>query len=801
MELLAAMALDRDAINTVTLRLLPPSAAPGAAVSPWLLWHTIPITASLSRTLSRLVSVEASAMAQAPQETSSFTVASSATPPAKFFSPTAATVTTPLMPSKVVSALAPDNTEDTAARFSSAYRSPERKARSSSVASKSSSSSTLSTRSARTTLTLSTTEAEKASWIELVRVGYVVSEIHAYCILFKCRCAAQAARMKAALEEGAALGSTAPVEYVSDARPVVVTHRTFAESQGEVEAVAVGTDGPTVSDYDHDGDHRHRSRASARWSTGVHIASLWEAIATVYPVRGNGDSVGGEGDGDGDGASDGGGGHQDATQPLKRHHQHHHLPHRLHSSSHTVRFAPGTPSPARRSPAAARAVRKGAAPPRLRHASAVTAAVATPTSSHTVSSQAAAVAVATGALVSPSRPAHTPPHTPLITCGGGGGGGGAGLGPLSSGDFCTICLDPLYLSACVTTLCQHSFHLSCYAQLPSGSAECPLCRFSVYELLNDARCNVCGTYEDLWVCLICGHVACGRARRDHQQEHYHLSMHSCSWQSTTNRIRNLSSRMFLHQEVALLLEENGLDGAAPAHGPQGRGPTARVLSADAATGEATTSSGNPGAATTAMGGARSPTGVDRVRYMSWSDSLVDDDLQEALNESKEEAVAQYYTNFLRQLAEEQQRWYEAALAERRRRRSEKQVAAGASAGGSGAESASCAPPARTTLMCVALNERRQRRRVLSEYVQATISLLQAAQREYAGMAHTLKAARDDAQQRVLLCSHLNAGLVAQGAQVRQRTRELQRRGEKASQVKAAEEARLQRLVEKALSSL
>ncbi|KAG5512540.1 hypothetical protein GH5_08508 [Leishmania sp. Ghana 2012 LV757] len=797
MELLAAMALDRDAINTVTLRLLPPSAAPGAAVSPWLLWHTIPITASLSRTLSRLVSVETSAMAQTPQETlSSFTAASSATPPVKFGSLTAATVTTTLMPSKVVSALAPDITEDTAARCSSAYRSPERKARSSSVASKSSSSSTLSTHSARTTLTLSTTEAEKASWIELVRVGYVVSEIHAYCILFKCRCAAQAAMMKAALEEGAALGLTAPVEYVSDARPVVVTHRTFAESQGEVEAVAVGTDDPSVSDYDHDGDHRHRPRASARWSTGVHIASHREAIATVYPVRGNGDSVGGEGGGDG--ASDGDDGHQGATQPLKRRHQYHHLPHHLQSSSHTVSSAPATPSPARRLPAASRAMRKGAAPPRSRHASAVAAAVATPTSSCTGSSQAAAVAVATGARVSPSRPAHTPPHTPLAAC---GGGGGAGLGPLSSGDFCTICLDPLYLSACVTTLCQHSFHLSCYAQLPSGSAECPLCRFSVYELLNDARCNVCGTYEDLWVCLICGHVACGRARRDHQQEHYHLSMHSCSWQSTTNRIRNLSSRMFLHQEVALLLEEDGLDGAAPAHGPQGRGPTTRVLSADAATGEAATSSGNTGAATTAMGGARSPTGVDRVRYMSWSDSLVDDDLQEALNESKEEAVAQYYTNFLRQLAEEQHRWYEAALAERRRRRSESQVAAGASVGGSGAESASCAPVSRTTLMCVALNERRQRRRVLSEYVQATITLLQAAQREYAGMAHTLKAARDDAQQRVLLCSHLNAGLVAQAAQVRQRTRELQRRGEKASQVKAAEEARLQCLVEKALSSL
>ncbi|TPP54535.1 Zn-finger in ubiquitin-hydrolases and other family protein [Leishmania donovani] len=631
------MALDRDAINTVTLRLLPPSAAPGAAVSSWLLWHTIPITASLSRTLSRLVSIEASAMTQMPL----------------------------------------DDTADAAAM-----------------------------------LTCSTAEAEKTSWIELARVGYVVSEIHAYCILLKCRRAAQAARLKAALEEGAALGLTAPVEYVTDARPVVVTHCAFAERRGRAEAV--DADGTSITGH-------HLPRVRARWCTGDHMVSLWEAIATVYPVRGNGGS-GGD-DGDGDSASDGDGEHHDT--------------------------------------------------------------------------RGAAVACC---IFRDARPPHTPPHLPLT---GRGGRGGVDLGPLLSGDFCTICLDPLYLSACVTTLCQHSFHLSCYAQLPSGSAECPLCRFSVYDLLNDARCKVCGTYEDLWVCLICGHVACGRARRDHQQEHYHASGHSCSWQSTTNRMRNLSSRMFLHQEVALLLEEDGVDDAATADSPHSVGSATRLRSAEAGT-------SSEEAATTAMGGTLSPSDADRVRYMSWSDSLVDHDLQEALNESKEEAVAQYYTQFLRQLAEEQQRWYEARLAERRRCRRERQMATVAMAGGRRAESASSsaagwlsnvAPSAHTALHRIAVDERRLRRRVLSEYVQATISLLQAAQREYAGMTHTLRAARDDAQQQVLLRSHFNSGLMAQVERVRQRTRELQRKGETAAQQKAAEEAELQRLVDEALSSL
>ncbi|XQJ24165.1 Ring finger domain/Zn-finger in ubiquitin-hydrolase-like protein, putative [Leishmania guyanensis] len=792
MELLAAMALDRDAINTVTLRLLPPSATPGAVASPWLLWHTIPITASLSRTLSRLVSIEASAMAQAPLEiTSSLTVAlSPPLSPAMAGSIAAsATATTPQLLIKSALAVPQSDTADPVALCHSARRSPDRNVRSSSVASTSSSSlaSTSSALLARTRLMCSTVEAEQMSWIELVRVGYVVSEIHAYCILLKCHRAAQAALIKTALEEGAALGLTAPVEYVSDAQPVIVTHCAFAEPRGEPEAEEVGAGDPRISDHELDGDH-HQTHAGARWCTGTHKASLWEAIATVYPIRGNGDSAGGEGHGDD--ASDGDDDeHTDTCGSLQRHNQYHH-PHHLHRSPHTASSGPATPSQARRSPALTPAVRKGAAPPPPRHTSAFTAAVAPSTCNHAPLSPAAAVGRA--AL---SCAAHTPPHLPLA---GGGGGGGGGLGPLLSSDFCPICLDPLYLSTCVTTLCQHAFHLSCYAQLPSGSAECPLCRFSVYDLLNDARCKVCGTYEDLWVCLICGHVACGRARRDHQQEHYRSSGHSCSWQSTTNRIRNSSSRMFLHQEVALLLEEDDVEDMSMAENVYSRGAATRLHSADAGASEAGTSSENTSTAKTAITGAVPPSGRNHVLYMSWSDSLMDHDLHEALNESKEEAVAQYYTQFLHQLAEEQQRWYEAKLAERRRRRSERQVvAAGASAGGCRTESTL----SHTTLRHIAMDERQQRRRVLSEYVQTTISLLHDAQREYAGMTRKLKAARNEVQQQVLLCSHLNSGLSEQVEQVRQRTQELQRKGEKTSQQKAAEEANLQRLVHETLSSL
>ncbi|KPA73700.1 hypothetical protein ABB37_09625 [Leptomonas pyrrhocoris] len=854
MELQATMALDRDAVNTVTLRLLPPSTAPASATC-WLLLHTVPITASLSRTLSRLVSIEETAMAQAPLEL---------TPP-----PTTSTAAMTTRPADGITAA---TTRSSASRRLGEQTS----ALSSAAASHSPSpspSAASSESSAPSSVNASFAQAQTAGWVELVRVGYIVSEIHAYCILLKCHCPSQAVWMKAALEEGAALAVTAPVEFVSDEQPTTVTRRTFAETweEGKVAAareegrtdagtspvdggadtqmdagVAMGSAAPLLAPHarrqqrmretQNDGDGARvvvgeegsadgAAGQGQRWRTEVHVMSLFDAVTTIYSVR---DGEGGENDEAGgeevdehdssagrraselrrslretppqqqqqqDGNNNRRGGHSRFSQVLRR------------PASDQALSAPSSPAPYhRKSPMASSAAAVTAAegsrtPPmagagRARGAMTAAKGVAPPPSPHTARF---------------NRQAHTPLHLPN-PCGGEAGAtplrldssntkyyakdpqqrGRAAEGSLpvspeatTAGclreEFCAICqVDPLRSAACVTTLCQHSFHLHCYAQLPSGSAECPLCRFSVYELLNDARCEVCGTYEDLWVCLICGHVACGRARRDHQQEHYRSSGHSCAWQSSTNRIRNLSSRMFLHQEVALLLDEAEADEAAP--------------SASAAAGD---------------GG-----GFDPLRHMSWAEP-VDSDLREALNESKEEAVAHYYTSFLQQLAEEQRLYYEQRLAqlrgrrERRRWRAEmrKEEADEDAVHKRGAESGMCHHGAQqqaspyASVYAVVREERRQRRHVLAEYVPATVQLLQQAQRASTSLYNTLKSSRDDVQQQVLLRSHFNAGLVTELGQVRQRTREAEKKGEKNLQVKSAEEAALQKKVEEALSAL
>lgn len=136
---------------------------------------------------------------------------------------------------------------------------------------------------------------------------------------------------------------------------------------------------------------------------------------------------------------------------------------------------------------------------------------------------------------------------------------------LQEDNYCAICqVEWLSAKPCVITLCQHMFHLDCYARLPSTLADCPLCRFSLYDALSTARCAVCQTCEDLWVCLICGHVGCGRGRRNHQHHHFQSTGHSCALQTSTNRIFNNHTGMFVHQEVALSLDVRACAGTVEA---------------------------------------------------------------------------------------------------------------------------------------------------------------------------------------------------------------------------------------------
>lgn len=98
-------------------------------------------------------------------------------------------------------------------------------------------------------------------------------------------------------------------------------------------------------------------------------------------------------------------------------------------------------------------------------------------------------------------------------------------------------------SGLLTTQCQHVFHCACLQKWQSKS--CPVCRHSnvsqnppldPFGSGEEAMCTVCDTIEDLWICLICGHVGCGRYHGGHAKNHWKETAHNFALEIQTQQM-------------------------------------------------------------------------------------------------------------------------------------------------------------------------------------------------------------------------------------------------------------------------
>ncbi|WBW73856.1 ubiquitin-protein ligase E3, BRAP-like protein [Schizosaccharomyces osmophilus] len=123
--------------------------------------------------------------------------------------------------------------------------------------------------------------------------------------------------------------------------------------------------------------------------------------------------------------------------------------------------------------------------------------------------------------------------------------------------MCVVCLERMdsSVTGLITIVCQHTFHCQCLQKW--GNSSCPVCRYTQKKETNrhSGKCSSCSCEEDLWMCLICGNVGCGRYHDAHAKQHYIESNHCYAMHLESQRVWDYAGDRYVHR-----LLQSELDG-------------------------------------------------------------------------------------------------------------------------------------------------------------------------------------------------------------------------------------------------
>ncbi|XP_037951106.1 BRCA1-associated protein [Teleopsis dalmanni] len=128
--------------------------------------------------------------------------------------------------------------------------------------------------------------------------------------------------------------------------------------------------------------------------------------------------------------------------------------------------------------------------------------------------------------------------------------GDDGLPPLGHTELptCPVCLERMdeSVDGVLTILCNHAFHAGCLIKW--GDSTCPVCRHvQTPQSLEDSVCMECEGTDSLWICLICGHVGCGRYQGGHAAAHYRATNHAFAMQLGSSSVWDYAGDNFVHR--------------------------------------------------------------------------------------------------------------------------------------------------------------------------------------------------------------------------------------------------------------
>jgi BRCA1-associated protein len=141
---------------------------------------------------------------------------------------------------------------------------------------------------------------------------------------------------------------------------------------------------------------------------------------------------------------------------------------------------------------------------------------------------------------------------------------------------CPVCLERMdETTGLLTILCQHVFHCTCLQKWSGGG--CPVCRYThddfssrpsfgktkskyktkkslgldfEYDIDDEPlECETCHTESNLWQCLICGKVGCGRYDAKHAFSHFEESGHCFAMDMESKRVWDYAGDGYVHRII------------------------------------------------------------------------------------------------------------------------------------------------------------------------------------------------------------------------------------------------------------
>ncbi|KAK3675890.1 hypothetical protein LTR78_004082 [Recurvomyces mirabilis] len=136
---------------------------------------------------------------------------------------------------------------------------------------------------------------------------------------------------------------------------------------------------------------------------------------------------------------------------------------------------------------------------------------------------------------------------------------------------CPVCLERMdETTGLLTILCQHVFHCACLEKW-RGSG-CPVCRYTHSPSYTfpyprpdgtsseddaDQFCRDCNINTNLWVCLICGNLGCGRYDGAHARAHYEETSHCYSMNITSQHVWDYAGDGYVHRLIQSKQDTSG----------------------------------------------------------------------------------------------------------------------------------------------------------------------------------------------------------------------------------------------------